>query len=74
MGQINEISAKIGVESHDIVERMAVVAEEMAFLAALMIKFKGHNQKEMLKHGHELLNASVMLKEWGVGIVEDYER
>lgn len=62
------------IESHEIVERMAIVAEDMAFLAALMIKFKGHNQNEMSKHGHELMNASAMLKEWGVDILEDYER
>lgn len=68
---INAGNPDVDVDHIDLVERIAMVSEEMAFLAKLMIKSKGPNQKKHIKHGQELMGASTMLKGWGLAIMEE---
>lgn len=59
------------VEALDMIERIAMVSEEMAFLSKLLIKHKGPNTKKYIQHGQELMGASTMLKGWGLAIMEE---
>ena len=59
------------VDHDELVERISVVSDEMGFLAKLLMKYNGPSKKKYIKHAQELLGASVMLRGWGIGIMEE---
>jgi hypothetical protein len=59
------------VENLELYERMESVSDEMSFLASIMITYKGKNRKKYIKHGQELLGASVALRGWALSIMEE---